>query len=210
MPARPHPLVGLIPTHDNWALHLTGVGDFAPWPIWRRPIQGWRVPAFIRWGWGHGLGVSGRDEIPIPHRPVNNSQIQNPIEQHSAAPGVATVEAEHELVQGAGQVRSVHGSLVSAQQPSLAKGGDPVNAWQKFARILIERRGRPARAASAGPLARGCCHRFGAPPQQRRDTEAHCARYFVYLGTLRWQQTCYHSVLIGLSVSGHVRVLAPP
>src|SRR5271170_246654 len=75
-----------------WAIHLTGAGDFAPWPIWRRPVQGWRVPSSFRRGWGHGLGVSGPDEILIPHRPVNHSQFQDPIEQHSSAPGVATVE----------------------------------------------------------------------------------------------------------------------
>ncbi len=34
------------------------------------------------------------------------------------------------------------------------------------------------------------------------------ARDTAYLGTLRSQQTCYHSVLTGLSISGNV--LAPP
>ena len=55
---------------------------------------------------------------------------------------MAAVEAEHELVQVAGQVCGVHGSLVSAQQPSLGQGGDPMNTGQKFARVLIPRRGR--------------------------------------------------------------------
>ncbi len=89
-----------------------------------------------------GPRLAGRDEILIPHRPMSNSQFQYPVEQHSAAPGVAAVEAEHELVQVAGQVCRVHGSLVSAQQPSLGQGGDPMNTRQNFARILIPRHGR--------------------------------------------------------------------
>jgi hypothetical protein len=50
----------------------------------------------------------GSNEFLVAHWLVSDGEIENPEEHHPAAAGTAAVEAEHELVQVAGQVRAVH------------------------------------------------------------------------------------------------------
>ena len=52
------------------------------------------------------------DEILVAHGVVGDGEFEHPIEHHPAAAGAAAVEAEHELIQVAGQVRVVHRALV--------------------------------------------------------------------------------------------------
>src|SRR6266511_5924189 len=60
--------------------------------------------------------------------------------------GSAGVEAEHELVQVARQVRVVHRSLMGAEQPPLGQRGDPVHPGQHLVGILAAGTGRPLAA----------------------------------------------------------------
>ena len=46
---------------------------------------------------------------------MSHGEFEHPVEDHPAAAGAAPVEAEHELVQVARQVRVVHRSLMSAE-----------------------------------------------------------------------------------------------
>jgi hypothetical protein len=59
---------------------------------------------------------------------VADGELENPVEDEASAAGGAAVEAEHELVEVALQVRPVDRSLVGAQQPPLGQGGDPMHA----------------------------------------------------------------------------------
>lgn len=49
---------------------------------------------------------------------------------------MASVEAEHELIQIAEQMRIIDRALVGAQQPALAQGGDAVHGGQQVAGVL--------------------------------------------------------------------------
>jgi hypothetical protein len=48
------------------------------------------------------------DEFLVAHWLVSDGELEHPEEHHPAVAGTAAVEAEHELVQVAGQVRTVH------------------------------------------------------------------------------------------------------
>ena len=67
----------------------------------------------------HSPRSLGGDEILVAHRIRNDGQFEHPIEHHPAATGTAVVEAEHELIEVAGQVRVVHRTLMGTQQPPL-------------------------------------------------------------------------------------------
>ncbi|MBS1211600.1 MAG: hypothetical protein H6R26_216 [Proteobacteria bacterium] len=75
----------------------------------------------------HGSVSPSGDQVLVAHRLVNNGEFEYPVEQHPAAARTAAVETEHELVQEAGQVRTVHGALVGTQQPPLGQRSDPMN-----------------------------------------------------------------------------------
>jgi hypothetical protein len=57
----------------------------------------------------------GGDEVVVAHRVVGDGEFEHPVEDHPAASGAAAVEAEHELIQVAGQVGIVYRALVGAQ-----------------------------------------------------------------------------------------------
>ena len=57
-----------------------------------------------------GCGVN--DEVSVAHRVVRDGELEHPVEHHPAAAGAAAGEAEHELIQVAGQVRGVDRALV--------------------------------------------------------------------------------------------------
>jgi hypothetical protein len=65
------------------------------------------------------LGVG--DQVAVAHRVVIDGELKYPMEEQPAATGVASIEAEHELVEVVGQVRVVDGALVGAQQPPLGQ-----------------------------------------------------------------------------------------
>jgi hypothetical protein len=52
---------------------------------------------------------------------VGDSELEKPVEHHPAAAGTATVEAEHELIEVAGQMRTINRSLVCSQKPPLGQ-----------------------------------------------------------------------------------------
>ena len=104
-------------------IHLTGASarraGNSPWSVRRRAFQaGWVPTGSRRRRWLHfGCGVN--DEVSVAHRVVRDGELEHPVEHHPAAAGAAAVEAEHELIQVAGQVRGVDRALVRAQQPPL-------------------------------------------------------------------------------------------
>ena len=106
-----------------WGIHLTGASarraGNSPWSVRRRAFQaGWVPTGSRRRRWLHfGCGVN--DEVSVAHRVVRDGELEHPVEHHPAAAGAAAVEAAHELIQVAGQVRGVDRALVRAQQPPL-------------------------------------------------------------------------------------------
>jgi hypothetical protein len=72
--------------------------------------RGWRRP-----------GSLGCDDVPVAHGVVSDGEFEHPVENHPAATGAATVEAEHEFIQVACQMGAVYGALVGAQQPTLGQ-----------------------------------------------------------------------------------------
>jgi hypothetical protein len=52
---------------------------------------------------------------------MRDGQLEDAVENHPATAGAATIEAKHELVQVAGQVRVLHGTLVCAQEPAFGQ-----------------------------------------------------------------------------------------
>ena len=69
----------------------------------------------------HRPGTPSSDDVGVAHRIVSYREFEHPIEHQPTAPGVPSVEPEHELVQVAGKVRVIGRSLMSAQQPSLGQ-----------------------------------------------------------------------------------------
>ena len=111
------------PITRDWGIHLTGASarraGNSPWSVRRRAFQaGWVPTGSRRRRWLHfGCGVN--DEVSVAHRVVRDGELEHPVEHHPAAAGAAAVEAEHELIQVAGQVGGVDRALVRAQQPPL-------------------------------------------------------------------------------------------
>jgi len=98
-----------------------------------------------RWGRRCFPGAPGDDQVLVADRVVNDGELKHPVEHHPAAAGAAAVEAEHEFVQVAGQVRVIHRALVGAQQPPLGQRGYPMYRWQQLAWIVA--------SCPRGPLA---------------------------------------------------------
>ena len=93
-------------------------------------IQAWRVSVGV-WRRGrHFARAPSRDDVPVAHRGVRDGEFEDSVEHHSAATGSPAIEAEHELVQVAGQVRDIHRALMGPEQPSLGERGEPVHAGQ--------------------------------------------------------------------------------
>ena len=83
------------------------------------------MPAF-RWRGRRDLPrPRAGDDVAVAHRIVACSELQQPVEDEPAASRAAAVEAEHELVQVALQVRFVDRALVGAQKAPLGQRGDP-------------------------------------------------------------------------------------
>src|SRR5258707_7035240 len=102
-------------------LHLTGVAQVSgpPRPLGWRPLQARRMPAF-RWrGRGDLPWPLAGDDVAVTHRIVACGEVQQPVEDEPAASRAASVEAEHELVQVALQMRLLDPALVGGQKPPL-------------------------------------------------------------------------------------------
>lgn len=67
-----------------------------------------RVPARMRRGRRLCTGPLDSDEVLVAHQFMSDGEFEHPVEHLPAAAGMAAVEAEHELVQVAGQVHAVH------------------------------------------------------------------------------------------------------
>ena len=97
--------------------------------------RGWNCP------WSLGC-----NEIFVTHRFMHNGEFEHSVKHHPAAARTATIEAEDELVQVVGQVRPVHGTLVSTQQPSLGQRSDSVYSRQQILGVF---RTDPSRTLTA-------------------------------------------------------------
>src|SRR5215469_17527472 len=88
-------------------LHLTGVAQVSgpPWAFRWRPLQARWMPARRRRGRRDLPWPLARDDVAVAHRIVAGGEFEHPVEHQAAAGRPAPVEAEHELVQVALQVR---------------------------------------------------------------------------------------------------------
>ena len=77
--------------------------------------------------WRDFPGATAGDEVMVAHGVVGDCEFENPKEQHSPAARTPTIEAEHELVEVAGQVCVVRRPLMGAEQPPLGQRDDLVN-----------------------------------------------------------------------------------
>ncbi len=104
-------------------IHLTGrvQARSSPGAVRWRALQARWVPTRLRRRGRHSPRPLRGDEILVAHGVVGDGEFEHPIGHHPAAAGAAAVEAEHELIQVAGQVRVVHRALVRAQQPPLGQ-----------------------------------------------------------------------------------------
>ena len=100
----------------------------------------WRVGRFV-------AGAGAGEHVVVAHGSVIDRELEHPVEDHPAATRVAPVEAEHELIEVAGQMGGVDRTLVSAQQPPLDQRRDAVDRWQQLT-------GSSPRAAAARWLRR--------------------------------------------------------
>ena len=130
---------------NHWGIHLTGPvqARSSRGALRRRALQARWVPAPLRRRGRHCPGPLGGDEILVAHRVVGDGKFEHPIEHHPPAARAAAVEAEHELIQVAGQVRLVHRALVGAQQPPLGQRDNLVHGGQQLSGILPAGPGRP-------------------------------------------------------------------
>jgi hypothetical protein len=67
------------------------------------------------------LGLGVEDEFVVADRFVADGELEDALEDEAATAGGAAVEAEHELVEVALQVRLVDRALVGAEQPPLGQ-----------------------------------------------------------------------------------------
>ena len=90
-----------------WGIHLTGVARprCSPRAVRWTPHQTRRVPARPRRRWRDSPRSTVGYEVLVAHRVVGDGELKHPKEHHPPAPGAPTVEAKHELVEVAGQVR---------------------------------------------------------------------------------------------------------
>ncbi len=130
-----------MPISDLGGIHLTGGTPLrgSPRAIRGGALQARWFPARLGWRWRPSPRPSVDDEVLVAHRIVGDGELEHAVEHHSAAARTATVEAEHELVQVARQVRLVHRALVGSQQPPLRQRGDPVYRGQQRAGVLTAR-----------------------------------------------------------------------
>jgi hypothetical protein len=127
-------------------LHLTGVVQVGtPGPPralrWRALQARWMSAG--RWRdlpWP----LTGHDVV-VAHWVVAGRELEHSVEDEPAASRAAAVEAEHELVQVALQMRLVDRALMGAQKPPLGQRRDAVNTGKELPGILP--------AGSSGPLA---------------------------------------------------------
>ena len=68
------------------------------------------------------------DDVAVAHRVVAGGELEQPVEDQPAASRPAPIEAEHELIQVALQMRLLDRPLMGAQQPPLGQRGDPVHS----------------------------------------------------------------------------------
>src|ERR1039458_2647479 len=103
----------------DWGLHLTGVVQVGgpPRTLRWRALQAWWMSA-RRWrGRGDLSWALTGDDVAVADRVVADGELEHPVEDEPAALRAAAVEAEHELVQVALQVRLVDRALMGAQKP---------------------------------------------------------------------------------------------
>ena len=83
----------------------------------RRSLDAGPVAAGARRPAGAWIGPGVDDEVSVADWVVAGCELEHPVEDEPAAAGSTAVEAEHELVEIAGQVRVVDGPLVGVGGP---------------------------------------------------------------------------------------------
>lgn len=81
---RPHPaeVTGIT---GHWGVHLTGVGDLPPRAIRRGSLQAGRMSSLVRRHGRNRLWAPAHNKVLVAHRPMGDSKLEDPVEQHPAA-----------------------------------------------------------------------------------------------------------------------------
>src|SRR6266568_1229585 len=130
-------------------LHLSGVVQVGGPPgalRWRALQARWVSVRGRRGGRDLSWPLTGDDVVVAP-RAVADGQFEHPVEDEPAALRAAAVDAEHELVQVALQMRLVDRALMGAEEPPLGQRGDPVHGGQQLAGTVAAGPGGPLAAA---------------------------------------------------------------
>ena len=111
------------------------------------PVRSWAFEtgrvSCLAWRDRRGLaGTWAPDQFAVADRVVADGELEGPHEDETAVSRGATVEPEHEFVQVAGQVLTVHCSLMGAQQPPLGQRGDAMHTGKQLRGIPAARRRR--------------------------------------------------------------------
>ena len=77
------------------------------------------------------------DEVSITNRLMGDGELENTVEEKSAAARTAAVEPEHELVEVLPQMIGLDGSLVGPEQPSLRQRSHVVDAGHQLRRLVL-------------------------------------------------------------------------
>ena len=132
----------LVLYHGIGGIHLTGPVErrSSPGAIRWRTFQARRVPAHLRRRGSHGPRPPGGDKVLVAYQVVGHRELEHAVEDHPAAAGAPAVEAEHELVQVAGQVRrappSPGGCPAASAWPARPPDAPPAGARQDPRRRL--------------------------------------------------------------------------
>lgn len=65
--------------------------------------------------------MTSGDKVAVTDGVVSDSEFEDPVKEQAAVARAAAIEAKHELVEVAGQVRLIGRTLVGAEQPPLGQ-----------------------------------------------------------------------------------------
>ena len=69
----------------DWGVHLTGVGDLPPRATRRGSLHTGRMSSLVRRHGRNRLWAPVYNKVLVAHRPMGDSKLEDPVEQHPAA-----------------------------------------------------------------------------------------------------------------------------
>jgi hypothetical protein len=110
---------------DLWGIHITGVANSSPQVVRWKALQARRVSARLWWRRRRSSRPLGSDEALATYWGVGDGEFEEAVEHNPTTARTAAVEAEHELIEVAGQMRTIDRSLVCSQEPPLGQRSPP-------------------------------------------------------------------------------------